>query len=154
MWRDEWDFWTGPADLSNLPLPDQSKASLVALAKRSLLPIESQVDLIDEVTTVAPGIQIIAAPGHTPGHAAVLVSSGSDQLLWSGDAILHPFHVCRPEWYSTFDLDPDKAVAIRRALLARAADEGMLLHGSHFPWPGLGHVARQNDRFLWEPVKS
>jgi len=154
LWREEWDFWTGPADLSHLPLPEQSKAALVALAKRSLLPIEGQVDLIDEDTSVAPGIRIMAAPGHTPGHAAVLVSSGSDQLLWSGDAILHPFNIRRPGWYSTFDLDPNKAVTTRRALLARAGDEGILLHATHFPWPGLGHVARQNDRFLWEPVKS
>src|SRR5262249_29243889 len=66
LWREEWHFWTGPADLSHLPLPEQSKAALVALAKRSLLPIEGQVDLIDEDTSVAPGIRIMAAPGHTP----------------------------------------------------------------------------------------
>ena len=154
MWRDEWDFWTGAADLSKSPLPDQMKASLVALARRNLLPIEDQLDLIDADTLVAPGVHVISAPGHTPGHLAVIVSSGSDQLLWAGDSILHPIHITRPEWYSTFDLYPDEAVSTRRTLLARAAEERMLVHAAHFPWPGLGHVTRHEDGLRWEPDAS
>jgi glyoxylase-like metal-dependent hydrolase (beta-lactamase superfamily II) len=60
-----------------------------------------------------------------------------------GDAVLHPIQVSRPEWYAAFDLRPEQAaVTTRRKLLARAADEDMLLHGAHFPWRGLGHVVR------------
>lgn len=154
IWRDEWDFWTHAPDLSSLPLPDQSKASLVALAKRNLPPIERQLKLIDTDTVVAPGVQALAAPGHTPGHAAVLVSSDGAQLLWTADAVLHPIQVNRPDWYATFDLRPEQAVATRRDLLARAADERMLVHAAHFSWPGLGRVTRQPDGFQWEPAHT
>ena len=40
----------------------------------------------------------------------------------------------------------------RRHLLAWAAEEDMLLHGAHFPWPGLGRVHREETGFHWDPI--
>ena len=78
--------------------------------------------------------------------------SDDERLLWSGNAVLHPIQVSRPEWYAAVDLRPEQAVTTRRKLLTRGADEDMLLHGAHFPWPGLGHVIRQDQGFRWEPI--
>ena len=36
-------------------------------------------------TRVAPGIEAVAEPGHTPGHAGVLIEDGPDRLLVWGD---------------------------------------------------------------------
>ena len=30
---------------------------------------------------------------------------------------------------------------------------GALVHGYHFPWPGLGQVQREGDAFRWEPIE-
>jgi glyoxylase-like metal-dependent hydrolase (beta-lactamase superfamily II) len=152
LWRDEWQFWTGAADLSSLPIPDPIKELLIGSARRNLPPLEGNVELLDRETELAPGVRAVAAPGHTPGHLVVTVISDGERLLWSGDAVLHPIQVSRPEWYAAFDLRPEQAVTTRRKLLARAADEDMLLHGAHFPWPGLGHVVRQDQGFRWEPI--
>jgi N-acyl homoserine lactone hydrolase len=34
---------------------------------------------------IAPGVEVIALPGHTPGSQGVLVTSGSDRFLLAGD---------------------------------------------------------------------
>ena len=72
---------------------------------------------------IVPGVRAIPAPGHTPGHLAVLLASEGQQLLNLGDAAVHPLHLEHPEWENGFDLAAGRAVATRRALLERAAAE-------------------------------
>jgi glyoxylase-like metal-dependent hydrolase (beta-lactamase superfamily II) len=152
LWRDEWQFWTGAPDLSTLPIPEPLKELLVDSARRNLPPLESQVALLERDTELAPGVRAIAAPGHTPGHLVVAVASDGERLLWSGDALLHPMNVHHPEWCAAFDLQPDQAIATRGRLLSWAADEDLLLHGAHFPWPGLGRVRRADAGFRWQSL--
>lgn len=152
LWRDEWQFWTGEADVSSLPLPDHLKEMLVGSARQNLPPLQDQVELLDQEKELAPGVRAVAAHGHTPGHLVVTVISNGEKLLWTGDAVIHPIQISRPDWYAASDLRPDQAVATRRSLLARAADEQMLLHGAHFPWPGLGRAVPQDQGFRWVPI--
>jgi glyoxylase-like metal-dependent hydrolase (beta-lactamase superfamily II) len=152
LWRDEWQFWTGAPDLSSLPVPEPIKDVLIGSARRNLAPLEPQIELIDRDTELTPGVHAVAAAGHTPGHLVVAVASEGQRLLWSGDTFLHPVHISHPEWYAAVDLRPEQAIATRRQLLAWAADEGMLLHAAHFPWPGLGRVRRVDTGFRWEPI--
>ncbi|MEV5900616.1 MBL fold metallo-hydrolase [Streptomyces sp. NPDC052127] len=42
-----------------------------------------------ELDMIAPGIVLIALPGHTRGHAAVAVDAGTRWLLHAGDAFYH-----------------------------------------------------------------
>jgi glyoxylase-like metal-dependent hydrolase (beta-lactamase superfamily II) len=42
-----------------------------------------------ELTEIAPGIVLIALPGHTRGHAAVAVDAGDHWVLHAGDAFYH-----------------------------------------------------------------
>ncbi|WP_405138733.1 MBL fold metallo-hydrolase [Nocardia sp. NBC_01388] len=43
-----------------------------------------------ELTDIAPGIVLLALPGHTRGHAAVAVDAGHRWVLHAGDAFYHP----------------------------------------------------------------
>ena len=76
MWKDEWDFWTSEPDLTRLQVDEHLKQLLIAFAGNSLPPIQGQLDLIDRETEIIPGIRAVPAPGHTPGHIAVVISSG------------------------------------------------------------------------------
>jgi glyoxylase-like metal-dependent hydrolase (beta-lactamase superfamily II) len=79
MWKDEWDFWN--SDLAGLKVDEHTRELLSMLARKNLPPIQSQLNLIDHETEIVPGIQAIAAPGHTPGHMALVISSGGEHLL-------------------------------------------------------------------------
>ena len=73
----------------------------------NVLPARERLRLLDEPTELAAGVLVFGAPGHTPGHAAVLISSGRQQLLYAGDAVMHPKQFEYPDWTSAFDVDPN-----------------------------------------------
>lgn len=49
-------------------------------------PLSAAVPL-DGDTSVAPGIRILAAPGHTPGSQVVVVGAGSGSAILAGDTV-------------------------------------------------------------------
>jgi len=136
MLADEWAFLQGQAD----------QAPLVAA-------IRGRVNPVIPGATIAPGIRSVRVEGHTPGHTAYEVSSGSQRLLAVGDTVHHyVLSVCKPEWTVQFDRDADTAERSRRALLAGAARDGRTLFVPHFPAPGLGTVRVEGDGFAWVPL--
>lgn len=146
----EWDFWTSAhMDLGGLRVGDDVKQAMHLTARRCLPVLRHQVELIGGETELVPGVRAIPAPGHTPGHLALLVSSGGRQLLNLGDAATHPLHLEHLEWENGFDLDPSRALATRRSLLERAAAEQMRVMAFHFPFPSVGRVAA-NSKGGWE----
>ncbi len=154
MWKDEWEFWTSEPDLAQLEVEEDFKQLLLMFARKNLPPIQGQLDLIDHETEILPGIQAIAAPGHTPGHMALAISSGGEQLLCISDTVLSPIHLEQPDWYPVVDLAPEQAMATKRRLLDRAAAEKALVIASHFPFPGLGHVIQKGEGWQWQPIET
>lgn len=144
----EWDFWTRD-DVENL-VPDWLKGLSVG-SRRTLRRLESKLERRKPGESIAPGLTYVATPGHTPGHASVLVEAGREQVLIGGDALSHGvLSFRRPAWAFGSDLDRDLASRTRLTLLDRLANERMTLVGFHLPGSGVGHVERAGDsyRFL------
>jgi glyoxylase-like metal-dependent hydrolase (beta-lactamase superfamily II) len=153
MWRDEWEFWTSEPDLGQLEVPEDLKQLMLTLARKNLPPIQGQVDLVDRAMEILPGIQAIAAPGHTPGQIALAISSGSEQLLYISDAVLYPIHLEQPNWYPAFDLAREQAMVTRRQLMDKAAADKSPVIACHFPFPGLGHIIQKGEGWQWQPIE-
>ena len=154
MWQSEWEFWNQEhPDLAAMPVDDHLRHLLIDFAHAKLPPIRSQIELIDREIEIVPGIYAIPAPGHTPGHMALLISSGNQQLLHMADTVLHPILMEHPEWRPSFDLMPDQAAATKRGLLDRAAADQLLALAFHFPFPGLGRVLPKGDAWQWQPIE-
>ena len=153
LWKTEWEFWTADnIDLTGCQLPEELKTSLMtAAARRFLPPIQDQVELIERESEIVPGVHLVPAPGHTPGHAAVLIVSGQDSLLHIADAVLHPIHLENPRWKTAFDLQHEEAARSRRHLLDRAAADRLKVMAYHFPFPGVGHAVPRGPGWAWEP---
>jgi glyoxylase-like metal-dependent hydrolase (beta-lactamase superfamily II) len=81
---------------------------------------------------IARGLRFAPAPGHTPGNVVLHVSAGRQRAVLSGDVLHHPVQIERPQWASTFDLDPEAAMATRFTLLEMAAETGAVLIAAHF----------------------
>ena len=152
MWKDEWDFWTSKQ--AEEKLDEHVREVLLSVARKNLPPIQERLDLIEREREILPGIQAIAAPGHTPGHMALVISSGGEQLLYISDTVLHPIHLEQPEWCAAVDFAPDQVVATRRRILNRAAAEKALVLAFHFPFPGLGHIVQKGEAWQWQPIAT
>ncbi len=143
----EYDFWAAYT-------MDEARA---AMFRDSVHPVE-EAGLLDVVdvpaggVTVAAGLELVPAPGHTPGHIAVRVTSGGAAALITGDCVHHPVQLAHPEIGSCVDIDPERAEATRRALLASLAGTDALLLGTHFPPPTAGRVVADGDTYRLEPV--
>ena len=154
MWRDEWEFWTSDPDLAQLKVDEHLKQLMLMFARKNLPPIRGQLDLVDRETEIVPGVRAILVPGHTPGHVALAISSGGEQLLYISDAVLYPIHLEQPDWYPAFDLAPEQAKEAKQQLLDRIAADKALAMAFHFPFPGLGYIIREGERWQWQPIET
>ena len=149
----EWDFWNSPRpDLRGMRVSDDAKSIIRFVARQCLQALRHQIELVDDEVEIVPGVRAIPAPGHTPGHLALLLSSEGQQMLHLGDAAVHPLHLEYPEWQNGFDLEPQRAIATRRSLLTQAAGGGMHVMAFHFPFPSIGRMAAgMNGGWEWTP---
>ncbi len=118
---------------------------------QQLAPLREQnrLELTDGEQEVIPGVRILPAPGHTPGHICVGIASGGEFGLFVGDLMHHPIQVSHPDWSPHFDWMPLMSAASRQTLLDRARAERSRVFTSHFPFPGVGHAAAG-----WSPTSE
>lgn len=153
----EWETWTAKnVNLGNTKADDATRKFFIETAQKNLLPIKDRLTVFKPGAEVVTGVSSVAASGHTPGHTAYLVASGSESVLHAGDFAHHfAFQVAHPEWFTQVDFDSQQAVATRKKLLDRVAIDKTLIVGSHMPFPGIGHIRARNARrtsFEWIPV--
>ena len=96
---------------------------------------------------LAPGLDIVFTPGHSPGHAMLRAQSNGQAALFVGDVVQHPLQVYRPDWNSNYCTLPDDAVATRHRVLGECADRDCLMFATHFAGPYGVHVRRDNGSF-------
>jgi glyoxylase-like metal-dependent hydrolase (beta-lactamase superfamily II) len=107
----------------------------------------------DHDSEILAGVRTVDAAGHTPGHSAVMLHSDGQRLLCVGDLFYDQLQLSHPQWCTPWDHDTARAVRARRRLLSRAADEHLLIHAYHMPFPGLGTIARHGDAYRWQPLR-
>lgn len=140
-------FWSGSVDLPSAQPHLEAARETIRLYGEKLRPFEYDTEIL-------PGVRAVAAPGHTPGHSAIMLQSRGERLLCVGDTFYDPLQLTNPTWSTPWDLDAAASIASRRHLLDRAADEQILIHAYHLPFPGLGHVERRGTTFTWHPLPS
>jgi glyoxylase-like metal-dependent hydrolase (beta-lactamase superfamily II) len=141
----EFDYWSKPGREADVP--DMFKTMAVGSARR-LKAIAERIEHRKAGDEVIAGVTLLDSAGHTPGHVSVMVSSGTERLLVSGDALNHPVvSFANPGWRWGSDMDADAAVATRKRLLDQLVSDKIALVGYHLPWPGLGRVERAGDAY-------
>ncbi|MFC8872517.1 MBL fold metallo-hydrolase [Streptomyces sp. NPDC057148] len=145
--RAERDFWAAyPMDE---PRRQMFRDSVHPVEDAGLLHL---VDVPAEGADLAPGLRLLPAPGHTPGHVAVRVGGPGADALVTGDCVHHPVQLAHPALGSCVDIDPALAESTRRSLLASLAGTGTLVLGTHFPPPTAGRVVGHRDAYRLTPV--
>jgi glyoxylase-like metal-dependent hydrolase (beta-lactamase superfamily II) len=126
------------------------------VVRRSVKPLAEtgQLELVEDGHEPAPGVRLLATPGHTAGHVGILVYGQGEGGIIAGDIAHHPMEFEHPEWSPRFDADPAQAARTRTTLVERAEAEGLLVLGGHLPPPHAGRIVRVEQRRVYQPLSG
>src|SRR5580693_1710320 len=144
----EFAFWSDPE------LPSKVSAKQQPVVTQTNLKLASpRLHQIKAGAEVVPGVTTFDTAGHTPGHMSVHISSGSEEMLLTGDVVFDSEgSFLHPEWPFGFDIDAPMGTKARMAFLDRAAADKTLVGSYHLPFPGFGHVVREGSAYRWLPA--
>jgi glyoxylase-like metal-dependent hydrolase (beta-lactamase superfamily II) len=146
----EYKFWTDPAVIDRLPEARKGLARRI----QAVFPTWKNIRQVQGEPEVAPGIRFVNAPGHTPGHRAFHLASGTSELMISNDTAYVPaLVVANPGWHGAYDQDAVTAEASRRKLLDRVIADKIKICGYHFPFPGAGSIAKDGSGYALTVMK-
>jgi glyoxylase-like metal-dependent hydrolase (beta-lactamase superfamily II) len=112
---------------------------------------QGMLRLVGEQESIAEGIDILPAPGETPGHQIVRLRSGGETLYIVGDVFHHPIEVKHPDWMVGW-ADAETMRVTRQWLLQVALADHALLIASHIA--GLGRIERTDDGPRWASASA
>lgn len=147
----DWAFWMSDDNMGKAST--EMMKNYFANTRKVYAGLADKVTKYEWGSEVAPGITAIDASGHTPGHTAFAVASGSARILVQSDVTNIPELFLRnPDWHVAFDIDPQKAAETRRKFYDMAAAEKALIAGFHFSFPSLGYVEKDGAGYRLVPV--
>src|SRR6202167_2277827 len=147
----EWAFWMDDANL-NAATGDLKETFLNQ--RRIFSDIAKNVTQFEPGKEVAPGIETLPAPGHTPGHTVFAIHSGDQSLLVLSDPAQPPAVFARhPDWQAAFDVDGAAAVATRKRIFDRAAADPMPVLRYRFAVPAWGQPVKTTGGYEHVPIE-
>src|SRR5580704_10097913 len=103
----EWNYWTGSryeSEVNSSPMPDPFKKGTITAARENLPLVADRSRFVKQGGEITSGVHYIAAPGHSPSHAAILLTSGNEQFVYMGDIAHNPVtSLQHPDWTPVFD---------------------------------------------------
>ncbi len=109
---------------------------------------------VDASTSLGDGLELIATPGHTPGHASLRIETSTEPITITGDLLHHQFQLANPSLAEIGDVDAVRARTTRYGFFEEYARTRSLIAGTHFPAAPLGRIEAgpANWRFRPEPA--
>lgn len=147
----EWDFWMDDAKMA--AAPDGMKGAFAGV-HRVLKPNAADVKRFKWGDEVVTGITAVEAAGHTPGHTAFVIASGSAKMMYVADITNTPvLFAANPEWKVIFDQDPDMAIKTRKRILDMAATDKIRLSFYHASFPATGFISKEGAGYRFIPAQ-
>jgi len=118
--------------------------------RECVLPVieAGRADLVSGTHRLNDEIEIVPAPGHSPGHVVFRLESGGQNAAFIGDVFHHLLQVYYPHWNFPKNSDVEQARASRRAVLAHCAAKGTLVFPGHVGAPFAGYIEAAATGFV------
>jgi glyoxylase-like metal-dependent hydrolase (beta-lactamase superfamily II) len=148
----EMQFWT--ALMNKTQTARSVSPPMLEVASKNLPPIRDRLELVGDGAEIVPGIKLMMAPGHTPGHAAHIITSGGERLFCVNDLMHGALEFTQPDVFQMFDVSHEQALKSRNQILSQHITPELLVFACHFPFPGLGHIVKRDGVYHWQPVET
>ena len=137
--RPEFEHWAAePQDYG--PVFEDSVQPIIDAGLATVVEAEHQI---------TANISLELTAGHTPGHVSVVIESGNDMALITGDMTHHPVQFAHPEMDSSADWRQDMSTATRFEAYKKWSD-GRLVIGTHFAGRTAGRLKPVGDVWSFE----
>jgi glyoxylase-like metal-dependent hydrolase (beta-lactamase superfamily II) len=151
MAQSDLDFWTDESKAAG-PAADFLKM-MIDGTRKQLLPLRERIVFFKDGQEFLPGIQAVAAPGHTVGHTIFIISSQGKTFCIAGDiAHHHIISLEQPRAEMSFDSDSKQGAESRVRIFDMLAADRIPSITYHFPWPGIGHVGKLGSSYRYYPA--
>ena len=138
----DWDYFTSAEVLPNSPHMEQNVIPLQDL---------NAMQLVGDADAITTEITTLVTPGHTPGHQCILINSGGERAILTGDAFSTVAQTQETTWNVGFDVDKPQAAATRASLMQRLEDEALTVAAGHMPvGANIGRVIRLEGKRTWQ----
>jgi glyoxylase-like metal-dependent hydrolase (beta-lactamase superfamily II) len=137
----EYEHWIGESDGE---APQIMADSVTPIFEAGL------AQMVEMDHRISPELRLIPTTGHTPGHVSVVIESGGETAIITGDMMHHPCQIGHPEWNSEFDGDKQAGAARRHLMLDEWADKPILIIGTHFAAPTAGKIRKDEMGYKFE----
>jgi glyoxylase-like metal-dependent hydrolase (beta-lactamase superfamily II) len=142
-------YWTDEAKLS-----DPALGHYIGPIRDALVPLRDRIVFLNDGQEVLPGLQALATPGHTVGHTSFVISSEASAIVYIADLAHQPvLQMEHPHAEFARDTDPKQGVASRLRVFDMVASAKIPIIAYHFPWPGIGHVAKSGDHYRYVAIQ-
>jgi glyoxylase-like metal-dependent hydrolase (beta-lactamase superfamily II) len=138
----EWDFWRAPE-------PGSFQEAIGPGLAEVRQPLENHTEFVNDGQVIAPGVTVLATPGHTPGHLSLVVSSGAERAIILGDIMHCPVQFDEADWGVVFDVDKELARRTRERLMKELEDPATISADGHFPDVVFGRVMPAQGKRYW-----
>jgi glyoxylase-like metal-dependent hydrolase (beta-lactamase superfamily II) len=143
------EYWTDEAKLSHPAL-----GPYIGPIRATLLPLRNRIIFLKDGQDVVPGVQALSTPGHTVGHTSFVINSQGSSIVYIGDLAHQPLlQMENPRAEFSRDTDPKQGVASRLRVFDMVASQSIPIIAYHFPWPGIGHVAKNGDNYRYVAIE-
>lgn len=141
----DWDYWiTGPEESLTGVSPD-----FIANQREALAPVADRLQTWSADGVLLPGLNVLHAPGHTPGSAILIVSDAAERALLLGDVVHCAVELVDEEWGGLGDVDPALAKHTRNALAREYEGKDIPMAAAHFPGLEFGRLLKGEGRRRW-----
>jgi len=147
----EYKFWMSEEPDFSKGTKNQFSDFEIQFARDHFKPIETKLNFYADEAELFGFLKLEHAPGHTPGHTIITISSEGEELVHIADTFQHIMLVEHPEWGNQIDSDFELGIVTRKAVLEKLATTKQLFFGDHLPFPGLGFIREKGDRFEYIP---
>jgi len=117
----QWDWASKPSERDRASFRQEDFASLAE---------NGQLELVDGLQEIIPGVRVTPINGHTPGQQLVEFHTGHGVVAFVGDLLpmMSQTHI---PWIMGFDLNPLLTVAEKKQFLTRAVEDQYIVVFEH-----------------------
>ena len=145
----EYNWWTKKNRVNEV---EETFVQMVLWAQNSLNALP-EISLFNNEKKILPGVTAFDTSGHSPGHSSILVESEGSKLIIGGDVIINPYTTLKnPDFIPENDMDPVQAQKTRLEILDLITREKVAFLGYHFPFPGVGHIIKNENSYEFIPA--